>query len=594
MVRQKRLIQGVATLSLLVTCGLPAHADGESILERMQNEVASIAEKIRNAVVTIEDERTLTVTGAPLILYSPFSNIPEEIVQLETEDKQSAALLDSLQAERKRADAQFRAGLITQAETNSIDTKIRQLEIAREGLKQRLLLKRRSLSEWSTNTFRQDIAPDNTPKAVSKLRDEIAKAQATLQEYQKQFTDKHPQVISATTYLETLKRQAITQKRLFEAERKNAFTFNVQRSFPAQQHRGGSSLFVGSPQIGSGFCIGDDFIVTTSDVLAGIKNPVVVTDNGTRIKARVVGSNHDLNVGLLRLTAKTDVGSLKMGDSTSVRAGHFAISIGNQAGQPNSVTLMLVGNIRNQGTYAGNQFYPSLIQIAGTVGAGTSGAPLVNIRGEVIGMMAAIPVANSYISARTSGTNPNDPFEINFQPSQEMKILDGTLLLDNQQAKPQALDPLVNSMVFFNAPQPSVTSAGYAIPINQVKNILDELRSEKPILRGWIGVAPEDVVATIEKKGIIQIDRSVRVTAVYPDSPAFIAGIQPGDIISLLNDKPIRNAGDIRELSVRLKKGDAVSLTIRRPNETRKIVLSISARPATIKPPITTPIKESF
>src|SRR5262249_14232648 len=137
-----------------------------------------------------------------------------------------------------------------------------------------------------------------------------------------------------------------------------------------------------APKSGSGFCIADDYIVTTADVLEGMQSPLVVTDNGTRVKARIVGINTDLNVGLLKLLAKTDITALKLGDSSTVEVGHFAISIGNQSGQTNSVALMLVGGVRKEGAYSGNRFYPSLIQIAGTVGAGTSGAPLVNARGE--------------------------------------------------------------------------------------------------------------------------------------------------------------------------------------------------------------------
>src|SRR5262249_21737368 len=90
-----------------------------------------------------------------------------------------------------------------------------------------------------------------------------------------------------------------------------------------------------TPKSGSGFCIADDYVVTTADVLEGMQSPLVVTDNGTRVKAKIVGINSDLNVGLLKLLAKADVTALKLGDSSTVEVGHFAISIGNQSGQAN-------------------------------------------------------------------------------------------------------------------------------------------------------------------------------------------------------------------------------------------------------------------
>src|SRR5437868_2939441 len=97
-------------------------------------------------------------------------------------------------------------------------------------------------------------------------------------------------------------------------------------------------------------------------------DPVVVADDGTRIKAHIVGMDADLNVGLVKLDGKADIPALNMGDSAAVKAGHFALFIGNQVGQFNSVALMLVGGIKTEGTSAGNRFYPSLIQIAGTIG----------------------------------------------------------------------------------------------------------------------------------------------------------------------------------------------------------------------------------
>ena len=142
--------------------------------------------------------------------------------------------------------------------------------------------------------------------------------------------------------------------------------------------------------------------------------------------------------------------------------------------------------------------------------------------------------------------------------------------------------------------RPEPSSIGFAIPINQIKGVVSEFRSGTPIIQGWIGIAPEDVVQAVEKEGIIQINRSVKITGIYPDSPAFNAGLQPGDIIIQLNSKPVRNAADIREASLRLRKGEVLSVTINRTKETRKVILRIDARPTSIKPPITTPVKESL
>jgi S1-C subfamily serine protease len=150
-----------------------------------------------------------------------------------------------------------------------------------------------------------------------------------------------------------------------------------------------------NPRSGSGFSIGDGFVLTSADVIEGMQNPTVVTDQGVRVRAQIVGTDLELNLGMLKLATaaieKVGMGSLKLGVSSTGRAGHFGISIGNQTGAENTSALMIVGGIRNDGAYAGNHFYPSLIQIAGSVGAGSSGSPLLNADGQVIGILVGVP-----------------------------------------------------------------------------------------------------------------------------------------------------------------------------------------------------------
>ena len=139
------------------------------------------------------------------------------------------------------------------------------------------------------------------------------------------------------------------------------------------------------PKVGSGFSFGDGFIVTTADVLSGMKNPMVMTEDGRRFRATVSGIDPEMNIGLLKLSSKTTLPGLRLGQSSKLYPGHFAISIGNQFGHINSVALTLVAGIRDDGVPADGHFYPGLIQISGTVGVGTSGAPILNARGEVVG-----------------------------------------------------------------------------------------------------------------------------------------------------------------------------------------------------------------
>lgn len=364
---------------------------------------------------------------------------------------------------------------------------------------------------------------------------------------------------------------------------------------------------MGAPKSGTGFCIGKGYVVTTADVLEGMKQPVVVTDDGTRIKAKVVGLDADLNVGLLALVAKADVPALTLGDSASIEVGHFAISIGNQSGQNNSVALTLVAGLRTDGTFTGRRFYPSLIQIAGTVGAGTSGAPLVNARGEVIGMMAAVPAGDwaehwfpqppNRRQGQSLGEGPNPagrgvPFAITRPgPAVPAQPEGGPAA---PQAKPPPPARAEGDEPFVSIPflRPPVTSAGFAIPINDIKPLLEEMRSEGKIARGWIGISLKDEDQTVEEAGLVRVIRTVKIAGVYADSPAYRGGLQPGDILLSLDGKPVGNSSEVRAASLRLRPDTVLNVVVKRNGETQTCALKVEARPKVIKtPPLTAPIK---
>src|SRR5205823_14367806 len=104
----------------------------------------------------------------------------------------------------------------------------------------------------------------------------------------------------------------------------------------------------------------------------GMRNPTVLTESGVRFRAFTVRIDSELNIGLLRLPPKSDTPALPLGDSNTLVVGQFAITIGNQSGQPNAVALAGISGVKRDGAFAGGHFYPNLIQIAGTVAAGAS------------------------------------------------------------------------------------------------------------------------------------------------------------------------------------------------------------------------------
>ena len=334
------------------------------------------------------------------------------------------------------------------------------------------------------------------------------------------------------------------------------------------------------PKVGSGFSIGDGFIVTTADVLNGMKSPMVLTEDGRRIHAAITGVDSEMNIALLKLASSITLPGLKLGESSRVYPGHFAISIGNQYGHLNSVALTLVAGLRDDGVPAGEHFYPGLIQIAGTVGVGTSGAPILNARGEVVGMIAGIPFADwtttPFLNMPQPGGAPGSP-----------TLPRGGVIsaaVQPGQAKPDIAAPGAtpgngaatgDKVVFL---RPPVTSAGFAVPIDDMKPILAGLRQGK-LQHCWLGVDMKEERKPIDKDGAVTWKRTVHVSMVYPNSPASAAGFQVGDVLMTVNGRTVNRINIIRATLLRARPGDPLEVRIERKESPQTINARLAARP---------------
>jgi serine protease Do len=279
-------------------------------------------------------------------------------------------------------------------------------------------------------------------------------------------------------------------------------------------------------KIGSGFVIETGFVITTADVLEGMERPVIVTDSGSRYRATVVNIDHELNIGLLRLPEAAKIAPLKLGVSSGAQSGQFAIAIGNQVGQPNAVALTVISGFRREGSFAGRRFYPTLMQVAGSLGAGSSGAPLLNSRAEVIGMLVAV----------APGADPKNPGQ---------------------------------------------GSGGYALPIDDVKSAARLMMNVKRYLRAWLGAdLREEARVEDHPDGSVKVLRSVWVETVHPGSPAEKAGMRRGDLFLSMSGTPVPRMGDVRAAVVRLKWGEKLSFTLRRDGKDVTAVVPFSMRPS--------------
>ncbi|HLK58427.1 MAG TPA: trypsin-like peptidase domain-containing protein [Chthonomonadaceae bacterium] len=542
---------GAAALMLLGLAALPAWAQG-SYLEQAEQELAGIVKNTRGGIVSIEDAKGLLAAGPGRAGYREafqevYHKAGDIFVKREELDAQIAEMSHSLRANNpKLVEAQAnRASLQAQLES----------------------LLKQSESKTDTRAVLERVE-NNYLKALQEKRKQ---QEADLAQLKQSNIGKSPKYVAAQQALDyTNTRIATLQTEL------DAIHHDQQLHF-FQIHQD-------TPKSGSGFCLGEGYIVTTADVLEGMQEPIVITDGGLRIKARIVGMDGEANIGLLQLRSKTDLQALRVGDSDYVVPGHFAISIGNQAGQPNSVALNMVAGVRSDGMYSGAHFYPSLIQIAGTIGVGSSGAPVLNARGEVIGVIAAIPVGDwSEMALRPRGPGGTfagvpafpGPGQGAVSPSPGSK--EGTH--SGFQPPPQG---------FF---RPPVTSAGFAIPINAMLPVIADLRAGRPISHSWAGLNVESNQTWVEEDNIILPKRTVFVSALYPDSPAVQAGLHLGDVILQINGAPINRNTDVRLALLHAKPGDVLTVLIARPikdkpTENKTLSLKVAERPATFDKPV--------
>lgn len=615
----------------------PAHA--QSVLQQIEQEVSSIALKTRAAVVTIQED--VPIIGSITRFASP-ATIPIETLLLEDEVRQRTATLLQLQAEmvemsRTYSDANPR--MRDKKQEFEAEKKALQILRSRQAKTQQELAKKKA-QEFELNLFQNHRrALETQQRLMQKLEDARVKLQKQISE--------GGRAVTLPSF--------ITPNALQTAQPTNSYS-----------------------RSGTGFSIGDGYIVTTADVLGGMIRPTVVTADGKRISGTVVSVYEDLNLGVIKLNEASDLPALPLGDSDGATVGHFAISVGNLGGQTNSVALLLIGAVNEKGMNSGSRYYPRLIQIAGTVGEGTSGAPLVDSKGEVIGMMVAVPVQTSspntiYIAPqRQTGVNvPSVPF-VDFRtiPDESLSVTlaepegritatdetvtqegrpgsslplalppgfpsdqddKGTTLalpprLPSGVEKPRAIPPAqgsrfpsiprvtpatprnysvtypfqnqrylfgsTNQSYALGSASSAVTSAGFAVPINLLKSVITDIKAGKKVVRGWIGISPSDVTHTSDRGGGTFFTESyVVIDVIYPNSPAAIAGLRSGDILTKVDGKKITRASEVREISLNHRPGDKLIFTVERPGkedgkrESLDITVIIQAKPEAIPNP---------
>jgi serine protease Do len=252
--------------------------------------------------------------------------------------------------------------------------------------------------------------------------------------------------------------------------------------------------------LGSGFIVDPGgFIVTNHHVVDGASAIEVTLADGRTLPGTLVGSDAETDLALLRIQA-SGLPTLPLGTSASLRVAEPVMAIGNPFGLDHTVT---VGIISGTGRFIGAGRYDDFLQTDAAINPGNSGGPLLNARGEVVGI-------NSAIASRTGG----------FQ------------------------------------------GVGFAIPVDLARPILQQLRATGKVTRGWLGVTIQALTADLAKSFGLGSTQGALVAAVTDDSPAARAGLKAGDVIVRYDGKPVEGPRTLPVLVANTEVGRRVEMGI--------------------------------
>jgi 2-alkenal reductase len=293
---------------------------------------------------------------------------------------------------------------------------------------------------------------------------------------------------------------------------------------------------------GSGFLYDSQgHIITNNHVVENAEDLQVTFFDGSSTLARIVGTDSGSDLAVIKVDRlPTEVAPLALGNSDEVAVGQMAIAIGNPFGLQNTMTVGVVSGLGRSllgpRTGDGNFRIPNIIQSDAAINPGNSGGPLLNTRGEVIGVNTAI--------------------------SSENGIFDGV---------------------------------GYAVPSRVVQQIAPALIRDGFYEHPWIGISMTGIDSLLAEQFDLPVDEGVLVLRVMSNSPADEAGLQPGDevvmsngeelaidgdIITAIDDTPVRDSDDIiGYLQLNTAVGDQLILTVVRDGEMINVPLTLEARP---------------
>jgi serine protease Do len=269
---------------------------------------------------------------------------------------------------------------------------------------------------------------------------------------------------------------------------------------------------------GSGFIINaNGTVVTNNHVVKDAKSVSVTLDDGTKLPAKVIGTDPRTDIAVLKINAGHPLPYIQLGDSADVKPGQWVVAMGNPFGLGGTVTHGIVSAVSRD---IGDGPYDQFIQVDAPINQGNSGGPLFTQNGKVIGMNTAI------------------------------------------------LSPSGGSI-----------GIGFAIPSDMIKTVAAQLEQYGHVTRGYVGVEAQQITPATAKAMNLPANGGALLAGIQPDSPASKAGLQPGDVIKSVNGHEIKNPRDLAVDVAAIHPGDEAHLQVLHDGQTKTVDIKVAQMP---------------
>lgn len=273
---------------------------------------------------------------------------------------------------------------------------------------------------------------------------------------------------------------------------------------------------------GSGFIISSEgYILTNNHIVGEAEKITVKLKDGKEFEAKIIGTDPESDVAVIKIDAK-DLTYLELADSDALEVGEWVLAIGNPFGLSHTVTAGIVS--AKGRSNVGLALYEDFIQTDAAINPGNSGGPLLNLDGKVVGISTAI-------FSRSGGN----------------------------------------------------VGIGLVIPINMAKNIYEQLVDEGKVVRGFLGVLPQDLKPGMAEHFGLEENKGVLIGEVTEDSAADKAGLQQGDVIIEFNGKEVENANSFRRRVAMVKPNTKVEMVVIRDGKQKTVTVKLAERTESLR-----------